>query len=234
MNGQLMPVAAPPDRDLVMRALDQAQALVRKSHFVYAAGDHGPDYFNKDAIVDAWLVAAIAFHMAAQIPRTGDVVIVGAAVGAIRWAQAVGDAVARMSSEPNRRIIAMYADKVHDGEESPFVFKRGYGARLRAGGRRYGVEDVFNSGGSAGRLVQAMQAEGVEVEGLLGICNRGRVTKEQLGVNRLWSFIDFDLPKYLVSKGEPCPLCEQGVPVNVELGHGADWVKRNGQVVVST
>lgn len=109
-----------------------------------------------------------------------------------------------------------------------FTFKRGYGERIK-GKRVLEVEDVLTTGVSASQSVKETRNSGGIVVGLGVLCNRGGVTAEKVGnIPELFALTNITLDAYNEDK---CPLCVQGVPINVEVGHGRDFVAKHGQPI---
>jgi orotate phosphoribosyltransferase len=81
------------------------------------------------------------------------------------------------------------------------------------------VEDILTTGGSARKVVELIREKGGIVIGVSALWNRGSVTKNALGnVPWLYSLIEYPIPTY--EKGNSCPGCREGMPLNTNLGHG--------------
>jgi orotate phosphoribosyltransferase len=65
-----------------------------------------------------------------------------------------------------------------------------------------------------------VRAAGAEVVGVSALCNRGGVTAAALGAPALHSLLDVRLDSW---PAEACPLCRDGVPVNVDVGKGREF-----------
>ena len=117
---------------------------------------------------------------------------------------------------------AVFAEYVQ--QDGAFAFPEGY-ARLVKGKRALVVEDVLTTGTSARSVVELARSAGATVVAVGALANRGKVTAERLGVDRLRSLIEIDAETWPA----PCPRCLQGVPINVELGHGRTYVAEHGQ-----
>ena len=85
------------------------------------------------------------------------------------------------------------------------------------------VEDVLTTGGSAKKVIETTRALGGNVVGLGVICNRGGVKPADVaGVPKLFALLDVTLDAWDASE---CPLCKKGIPINIEVGKGRDWLK---------
>jgi orotate phosphoribosyltransferase len=206
-----------------LEILENVGALVRNGHFVYTEGDHGSDYINKDALYPhTRLVQQVATEIAKCLFASKTDTIVSPAIGAI----ALGFEVARILSCPSWLIDRpdirfVYAEKSKDGEK--FVIERGFDTFV-AYKRVWVIEDILNTGGSVKKVVQAVQNLHGQLLGVGALCNRGGVTAEHLEVPTLFSLCELKLEKY---KADDCPLCKKGVPINVELGKGKEYLAKN-------
>jgi orotate phosphoribosyltransferase len=85
------------------------------------------------------------------------------------------------------------------------------------------VEDIITTGNSIKAVSDAVRDAGGIVAGVAAICNRGGVRAEEVGVPILFSMTELPLAAWLESE---CPLCRQGVPINIEVGKGREFVSR--------
>jgi orotate phosphoribosyltransferase len=85
------------------------------------------------------------------------------------------------------------------------------------------VEDIITTGGSIKAVSDAVREAKGTVAGLAAICNRGGVRAEDIGAPILFSMAELPLTSWPESE---CPLCRQGVPINVEVGKGREFLSR--------
>lgn len=219
------------------KILAEAGAVITDSHFVYTSGLHGSVYINKDAVYPRiHLLDELCRHIAGKfaggvfIREAGIEVVVAPAIGAIDLKTGVARELIRYTG---REVLGVYAE--HDEElvvttaglsvptkKPQFVIKRGYG-KLVAGKQVLVVEDILTTGGSARETVEAVRQAGGNVVAVAAIVNRGGVTAESLGVSHLSSLLDVNLETHPAAE---CPLCRDGVPVNVEYGHGRKFLNQ--------
>ena len=148
--------------------------------------------------------------------------IVGPASAGIGLSQLVTDAAARLRPQGDYR--AMYGDKAPSVgftvERNVNFFKLPLPIVV--------TEDVLTTGGSVRSLVSAIsRAAGRTPKAVYAICNRG-VTAADLDIGDdgiLGSFLYMNLPKYDEAE---CPLCVAGKPINMELGHGREFMAERG------
>ena len=197
--------------------LERVGAIITDTHVVYKSGRHGNAYVNKDALFAHPVeTSAICRDIAFWCYEKGLPIraVVGPVVGGAIMAQGVAF---HFSQYTGRKILAVYADKEGDA----FVIKRGYD-KLIEGKATLVVEDVLTTGGSAKKVVLAARGVGANVVGLGAICNRGGVTAEDVGgVPHLFALANVQLEDWAEAD---CPLCAKGVPINVEVGHGREYL----------
>ncbi|HEX5430053.1 MAG TPA: phosphoribosyltransferase family protein [Patescibacteria group bacterium] len=109
-----------------------------------------------------------------------------------------------------------------------FAVKSGAGFEIRPSMRKYVsgkwalvIEDVLTTGGSVKRTIEATIRAGASIIGVGAICNRGSIQPEDLGLPQgaLRSLVDLSgLRAYTPAE---CPMCQAGIPISLELGHGS-------------
>lgn len=205
-------------QELFLQELNKAGAVITGDHFVYTSGRHGSVYVNKDAVYPSTQVIGGLCWWIANFFRQigiGYEVVVGPAMGGIILAQWTAHHTQREEEE----VLAVYAEKEGEG----FVFRRGYD-KLVIGRQVLVVEDILTTGGSVRKVVEAVQAIGGEVVAVAALCNRGGVSPEDVGnVPLLFSLVELGLESWTE---EECPLCQQNVPVNEEVGKGREFMNR--------
>ncbi len=205
--------------DDVLEILQKVGAF-RAGHFVYTSGRHGDEYVNKDALYTyAHDTSRLCKEFAERFKDSGVEAVIGPAVAAAILAQWTAYHLTEMLG---REIYSTYADK--DGQGG-FVIKRGYDGLIK-GKKVLVVEDLTTTGGSIKKVVDAAKAAGAEVVAAGVLCNRGNVTAEIAGVPRLESLVQIELDSW---DAEGCDLCVRGIPVNVDVGHGRDFLAKQKQ-----
>jgi len=209
-------------KELGMAALQIVGAL-QKGHFVYASGQHGPEYVNKDALqTNPRLLDFVAGLLALPFCFNGHGF--GAVVGAEKGGITLAFAVAHRIINPERGLGAAAAFAEKDGEGG-FVLRRGFD-KVVAHKSVLVVEDILTTGESAKRVVEAVRAAHGCVMGVSAIFNRGKVTATDLDVPELFSLIEEEMVSY---PADSCPLCDRDVPINTEFGHGAKFLATQGR-----
>ncbi len=202
-----------------MMILERRMAVITESHLVYTSGKHGDAYVNKDAVYPfKHDTSELCLGLAEHFEDSGAEVVIAPAVGGV----SLEDWTAyHLTNLTGREVIGVYADKEGDG----FVLKRGYD-KLVAGKKCLVVEDVLNTGGSAAAVVELVRATGGEVVGVGVLCNRGGVTLDAVGnPPELYALVNVTMEAW---DEEVCPLCERGVPINTDVGKGAEFLAKKG------
>lgn len=205
------------------RILHEAGALLEGDHFVYVSGQHGSGWIDKDAVYpDTTRTSTLGRLIADAVRDDGIELVCGPATGGLILAQWTGHhlgvrAVFGEHGEPP-------ADEHHAGGRRPFVLRRGYD-RLARGRRVLVVDDVVNTGFSIRGTIEAVRACGGEVTVAAAVCNRGELAPGDVRVERLVALADIRLDSW---PRDACPLCRDGVPVNADYAHGADFLAAGG------
>lgn len=86
------------------------------------------------------------------------------------------------------------------------------------------MEDVLTTGGSVKKVVEATRAIGGKVIGLGALCNRGGITPQEVAeVPKLVALVNMRLEAW---DEKDCPLCEQNIPINTDVGKGREFLAR--------
>jgi orotate phosphoribosyltransferase len=202
----------------VIRLLQEVVALM-DGHFVLKSRRHSGKYFNKDAAFPRkGILEAICERMAATVADLEFDFVVSPATAGVAYSYGI------LQYLPDH-VQRAYADKDGDG----FVVRRGF-EKLLQGMHVVVAEDVGTTGGSTRGVIEAVRAAGGTVIAVVLLCNRGGLTAEMLGVPRLENLLVMDIPTW---SAEECPLCAEGVPINTEVGHGAEFLREQTELGVN-
>lgn len=193
---------------------------IMQGHFVLKSGKHSSVYINKIRMYpDAILLSTLCIDLAIPFKSDPVDIVVGPALGGIALALCTAKS---LSLWRNETVPWAFAEK--DGKD--FTFRDPYPEYLKKK-RVLVVDDILTTGDSIKQTIGAVTRAGGSPIGVSAICNRGRVTKEMLGVPMLYSLIDMALED--TWEAESCPLCRDGKPIDTIVGHGADYVSKFGQ-----
>lgn len=205
------------NEDQVLEVLQKVGAF-RSGHFVLISGVHSEAYINKDTLYPyTHETSRLCRAMAEKFADQNIEAVIGPAVGAAvlsMWT------AYHLTDINGKEVFGTYADK--DGQGG-FIIKRGFD-KLIAGKRLLVVEDLTTTGGSVKKVVEAARAVGAEVVGVIVLGNRGDVTAEMVGNPPTFvSMVNIHLDTW---PAEQCELCEKGIPVNTDIGHGKEFLAK--------
>lgn len=202
--------------DEVLQILLEANAILQNDHFVYISGDHGSGWIDKDAIYPhTERVEALCRQLARLVEDRGIEVVCGPATG--------GLIIAEWTAHELGVLSTFTEHEAPTGSESrgKFVLRHGYD-HLIAGKRVFVVDDIVNTGHSIRQTIDAVRAAGGIVVLAGTLVSRGNVGSAGLGVEDYVYLLEYKIPAW---RAADCPLCKQGVPVNVNYSHGAEFVR---------
>jgi orotate phosphoribosyltransferase len=197
----------------------QKVGAFRAGHFVFVSGLHADTYVNKNAMYPYTReMSALCRGIAEKFAGKNVEVVIGPATGGIILSQWVAY---HLSELEGREVYGAYADK--DGEG--FVIKRGYNELIK-GKQVLVVEDLVTTGGSLRKVIEAVRSEGGTVLGAVAVCNRGDVTASMIGEPpEFISLLTVELGQWSESD---CELCQRGIPINTDVGHGKEYLAKKG------
>lgn len=205
------------NEDEVLELLQKVGAF-RAGHFVLTSGRHADSYILKDAIYTYTReTSRVCREMAERFKDANVEAVIGPAIGAAILSQWTAY---HLSELTGHEVYGVFADKDGNGG---FVIKRGYDQVIK-GKRILVVEDLTTTGGSVAKVVEAARVAGADVVGAIALVNRGDVKKENVGNPPVFAQL---LSVHLDSWEEAeCELCEKGIPVNTDIGHGKEFLAR--------
>ena len=205
----------------IMQLFVDAGAFITDSHFVYSSGRHSSVYINKDALyLHTERISKLCQLMAGPYDADQIDVVVGPVLGGIVLSQWVAHHLNAIRS--SGETLSIYAEKEGDGPDKKFLFRRGYDSCI-PGKDILVVEDVLTTGGSAHQVIELVRRHNGNVIGLSALCNRGNVQPSDVGNIPVHTLITIPLETYTE---EECPFCQEGVPINTELGKGRAFLAR--------
>lgn len=205
----------------ILKMFSGAGAIITDTHVVYTSGRHGSAYVNKDALYPhTGMTARLCEEMASRFKDSDIGIVVGPTVGGVILSQWVAFYLSKIQG---KEILGVFAEE--DENKNRFL-KRGYD-KLIPGKNVLIVEDVMTTGGSVKKVVDAVRALGGNIVGCAALCNRGGVTKEDVGnVPVFEALVNIEMDSWEEAE---CPLCKKGVPVNTNVGKGREYLARRGQ-----
>jgi orotate phosphoribosyltransferase len=215
--------------DPIISLFIKCGALYAPTHVVLTPKEgnpfpHSDLYLNKDAVTMYPLLGDRLYKaMVKPWLKEGIEVVVSPATAGIPIAQ--GMAREFGSHLHDEMFPAVYAELRDPGDkQSGLQLKRGFD-RVVKGKRILVGEDITTKGRSAKETVKAAEAAGGIVVGVAVIVDRGGVTAEDLGVERMECLSKLSGYDAHVWRQEECPRCQNKVALEVGVGHGAKWLE---------
>lgn len=207
----------------------ESEAIITGGHFVYTSGRHGDSYVNKDNIYrDPRKLSILARALAEHFCDLETEVVVAPAYGGIALSQWVAYHLSEIKKRP---IYASYAERetkrvvietnacknILFYETGDLVLRRGYGELVR-NKKVLIVDDVVTTGNSLRKTIFALWAHHSREAAIGVLCNRGGVGRSDLfNTYEFYSLLNLSLPSW---DSKECPLCENNIPINRDLGKG--------------
>lgn len=203
--------------DEVIEMLKKSGGVITDSHIVYTSGKHGSVYINKDALYPHTEFTSRVGELFAQSYKDTDIDVVAApALGGIileTWT------AYHLSKLKGKEILGIYTEK--DAEKNQ-IFTRGYD-KLVAGKNVLVVEDLTTTGGSVLKVVNTVKNAGGNVVAVSVMVNRDpeKINSDMMGV----PFSSLAVLKAEAWDEADCKLCQTGVPINTNVGHGKKYLE---------
>ncbi|MFW5853410.1 MAG: phosphoribosyltransferase family protein [Patescibacteria group bacterium] len=203
----------------VLQILGKVGAVITDSHIVYTSGKHGTAYVNKDAVYPHTAeTSRLCLSIAERFTDDNVEVVIAPAIGGVILSQWTAYHLSEMKAH---EVLGVYAEKSEG--RGDFIIKRGYD-KIVAGKNVLVVEDVLTTGGSAKKVIEATREIGGNVIGLGVLCNRGGIRPQDVAdVSKLTALVNVEFDAY---DEATCPLCEQDVPINIDVGKGREFLAR--------
>jgi orotate phosphoribosyltransferase len=219
-------------KEELMKDFSRVGAIVTGSHIVYTPKEegwfHGEAYVDKDLIsMHPKLLGLCTDQMVVSIEEAGLLreiqVIASPAAGAISWGQVLAAQLCRRIVD--REILFVFCEKEFKDPKNPaefeFKFRSGFAKAIK-GKKVLIAEDIANPGTSAKKAAKSVIECGGEVIGVSVLCNRsGQEAHDYLAPWPLLAVADANMKKW---HEDECPLCPQGIPLNMSLGKAKDWL----------
>lgn len=207
----------------VISILTSVGAVLINDHFVYTSGKHGSVYINKDTLYTHPVQTAHVGKMFAQKFKNRKIdVVVAPAIGGTILSQWTAYWLSRLI---RRDVRSCYTEKdkgtLAGASESGQIFRRGYDQVVR-GKRVLVLEDLTTTGISVKKTVDTVRETGGKVVAVCVMVNRDpkEVNSRTIGA----PFSALGILKADAYDEADCPLCARGIPVNVSVGHGKQYM----------
>lgn len=201
----------------VIEILKKVGAVITDDHFVYTSGKHGKVYINKDAVYPHTVETSRIGELFAEKHKDMNIDVVAApSLGGIvleTWT------AYHLTKLKGKEILGVYTEK--DAEKNQ-IFTRGYD-KLVNGKNVLVIEDLTTTGGSVLKVVNTVKTAGGNVVAVSVMVNRDpeHVNSDMMGV----PFSALGELKAEAWDEADCPMCKEGKPVNITVGHGKKYME---------
>lgn len=192
-------------------------AIIRGGHFSYSSGFHGSTYINKKAIFKNQDIAyRLCREIAARFKDDSVQTVIGPAVGGAIVAQLTAQAMTEYDKESQISPALVHSVRANKAPNKKFIITGEFDGLIRKR-RVLIVEDVLNTGASLKGVADIVREINGVIVGAGALFNRGGVTKEALGVPKLYSLIEMRLETW---PKDVCTMCKENIPINTQFGRG--------------
>ena len=207
----------------IIDILKHVEAVLTDDHFVYTSGKHGSVYVNKDALYTHPVETARVGKMFAEKFQNKRIdVVVAPAIGGTILSQWTAYWLSRLTK---RDVRSCYTEKdkgtLAGASESEQIFRRGYDTIVK-GKRVLVLEDLTTTGLSVKKVVDVVRMHGGKVIAVAVMVNRDPklVTSHSIGA----PFFALGVLVADAYAEAVCPSCMKGIPVNITVGHGRQFL----------
>ena len=178
----------------VMRIFEQL-TVVEDRHTILTHGRHSLKYVEKTKFLTEREAVDELCSMLADDFRDDQIdFVIGPVAGGILLADSASK---HLSNNSGRKVLGIWADK--DGKN--FKIRPAFKSKIKDS-RVLVVEDIFTTGESLERVVEAVREAQGNVIGVGVICNRGEADLSSLGVGKISTLVTLNIPSY---SEEECP-----------------------------
>ena len=201
----------------IIDILKSVGAIITDSHFVGTSGRHMPAYINKDAITCHPEYASKVGKLFAEKFKYKNIEIVAApAVAGIPFSQWTAYHLGKINK---KEILSIFTEKTPEDDQ---ILKRGYDTLVK-GRRILVVEDLTTTGGSVKKVIESVKGAGGKVVAACVMVNRDPKLVNSKSIGAPFSSLGvFKVPSY---EEKDCPLCKEGIPINITVGHGKKFLE---------
>ncbi|MEK7520065.1 MAG: phosphoribosyltransferase family protein [Patescibacteria group bacterium] len=205
--------------------------VIERGHFVTGCGDHTTDYVHKEKI---FLRPLAVTRFCSTIEERFQDFGIQVVVGLDRWGPLLSYATTLqftlMSGCAVFTACAQKQGKTSDGRDK-LVLKEPARSMV-AGKRALIVEDVVTTGYNLVQVAKEAQHAGGEVVATAALILRGEgkyMKISDVGTPYFFPVVTRKLSTWSEEECQKTGPCFQGIPVNTDLGHGAEFLARQKQ-----
>lgn len=212
--------------DLAYKMFEKTGAILKgPGHFVYAYGDHGVIYIDKNKIFKDSTQTSILCEQIAEHFKNSD-------IDTVAGPESGGIIMANWVAMHSSRLREKKVDVIHLLKKDSFLTISRNEEEKIVGKKILLVDDIATTGSSLNNCVQAINRNlGGSVVGIGLLWLRGGESKilELFQGISFFSLIKVMLEGWSEEQCTETGPCARGVPINTEYGYGADFIRKNPQ-----
>ncbi|MFA5927431.1 MAG: phosphoribosyltransferase family protein [Patescibacteria group bacterium] len=203
----------------------RGKGAIVDGHFVLDSGKHAAVYVNKDEVTPhAEAISRLGLTIAERVAGYGVETVIGPAEGSVILAHCVAYHLGRLE---HRDIQGVWASKTGYDCDGKGIFSiRPSFVKWVMNTRVLAVEDIMTTGSSVARTIEKVRGYDGTVVGAVALWNRGGVIASDIGLRESEFLIALSSHRFDAWGAEDCPLCRKGVPINIDLGRGREYLER--------
>lgn len=207
--------------DEVLEIFKKTGGYITSSHIVLTSGKHSDTYLNKDAIYPhTEEISSLCFEIAKRCKDKEIEVVAAPALGGIILSQWTAYHLTQLKG---KEILGIFTEKTLYKNQ---ILTRGYD-KLVKNKNVLVIEDVTNTGGSVLKVINSIKGAGGKIMAVSVLVNRDPdgITSET------FSTTFFPLAQIKVPSWEEndCQLCRKGVPINIAVGKGSEYLAKKSK-----
>ena len=208
----------------IINILKSVGAIIVDSHFVGTSGRHMPTYINKDVLfLHTGKASDVGKLFALKFKNKDIEIVVAPAVGGTILSQWTAYHLSKLKK---KEVLSTYTEKDKgtsaSASESEQVFRRGYEKYVK-NKKVLVIEDLTTTGISVKKVVETVRGVGGKVVAVGVMINRDPKLVNSKSIKAPFSSLGvFKVPSY---EEKDCPLCKEGIPINITVGHGKKFLE---------
>ena len=205
--------------ELVLKnRLADTGVFVTGGHFVYATGEHGSIFIDKNRLyVHPVLQKEVHSRLANKLMRTKVDVVVGVATGGVCLAHNVAY---HISIATKKEVESIYAEKI-SGQRN-FKYRSSF-SEVLLGKKVIIVDDGLQTGETIGKLIELTKFYGGIIVCVGVLFNKNGFDAGYFDVPNLVEVFKVDYKRNTWSAAK-CRLCVMNIPINLKLGQGMNFL----------
>lgn len=211
---------------IILKEKGSIYALGDGYHFKGTSGKHIAAYCNIDPVIP--FIKELSAMTEAIVDNFKDdniETVVAPATGGIPLSQW---GPYHLMQKSGGEVLGVWADKA---KPEGFVVERAGFEKAIKGKRVLLLEDIINTSYSIKKVIELVRSHGGEVVGVGALVATPTTSAESLGVDKFFNLVSFINKAW---EEGVCELCDQKIPMIIDIGHGGEFIAKNPDYPTST